>query len=108
MISKITELYILFRDIQVSTEKKQFSIEMISKITELYILFGDIQVSTEKKTSLVLKSFQRWQNFPFFVGTFKFRLEKQFSIEMISKITEHYILCGDIQIPTENNSSVSK
>ena len=48
MISKITELYILFRDIQVSTEKKQFSIEMISKMTEPCILCGDNQVPTEK------------------------------------------------------------
>ena len=23
------------------------------------------------------------------------------SIEMITKMTEHYILCGDVQIPTE-------
>ena len=27
---------------------------------------------------------------------------------MITKMTEHYILCGDIQIPTEKNSTVSK
>ena len=26
---------------------------------------------------------------------------RQFSIEMITKMTELYILCGDIQIPTE-------
>ena len=48
MISKITELYILCRDIQVSTEKKQFNIEMISKMTEPCILCGDIQIPTEK------------------------------------------------------------
>ena len=30
------------------------------------------------------------------------------SIEMITKMTEHYILRGDIQIATEKNSSVSK
>ena len=148
--------------------KKQFSIKMISKITELYILCGDIYVSTDKKNGLVLKRFQRWQNFTSFVGTFKselkntvhywndckddrtlhsllghsnsnrqnltsfvgtfkFQLEKtvqypndfkddrtlhlllghsnsnwkrQFSIEMISKITELCILCGSIQITT--------
>ena len=50
MITKMTEHYILCGDIQIPTEKKQFSIEMISKITELYILSGDIQISTEKKT----------------------------------------------------------
>ena len=48
MISKITGLYILCRDIQVSTEKKQFSIEMISKMTEPCILCGDNQIPTEK------------------------------------------------------------
>ena len=49
MISKMTELYILCGDIQVSTEKKkQFSIEMISKMTEPCILCGDIHVPTEK------------------------------------------------------------
>ena len=48
MISKITELYILCRDIQFSTEKKQFSIEMISKMTEPCILYGDNQIPTEK------------------------------------------------------------
>ena len=49
MISKITELYILYGAIQVSTEKKnQFSIEMISKMTETCILCGDIQIPTEK------------------------------------------------------------
>ena len=35
------------------------------------------------------------------MGTFKFRLKKQFSIEMISKITALYILYGDIQVQTE-------
>ena len=76
MITKMTEHYILCGDIQIPTEKKQFSIEMISKIRELYILYRDIQVATEKK---------------------------QFSIEMISKMTEPCILCGDIQIPTEKS-----
>ena len=114
--------------------KRQFSIDMISKITELYILWGEIQIPTEKD-SLVLKWLQRWQNLTFFEETFKFRLTKphifcwdiqiqlektvqypndfksdrnfhrfwghsnsnwkrQFSIEMISKITELCILCG--------------
>ena len=49
MISKTTALYILYEDIQVSTEKKkQFSIKMISKMTELWILCGNIQILTEK------------------------------------------------------------
>ena len=112
--------------------KRQFSIEIISKMTEHYILCGDIQIPTEKdssvfkwfqiwrnltsfvgtfkfqteKDSSVLKWLQRWQNLTFFVGTFKFRLKKQFSIEMISKITELYILCGDIQVSTEKKNSL--
>ena len=228
MISKITELYILCRDIQVSTEKKQFSIEMISKMPEPCILCGDIQIPTEKsvqhwndfkdqrtlhsllghsnhnwktpiiiqtitkmtdpdilcwriqisierslnillghsnsnwkkqfiiqmtskmtepyivwetlkfqleKNSSVLKWFQRWQTPTSFVGTFKIQLKKtiryrkglkdtktlhplcrhsnpnwkrQFIIEMITKMTEPYILCRDIQIPTEKDSLVFK
>ena len=72
----MTEPYILSGDIQIPTEKKQFSIEMISKITELSILCWNIQVSTEKE---------------------------QFSIEMISNMTEPCILYGDIQIPTEKS-----
>ena len=108
MISKITELYILCRDIQVSTEKKQFSIEMISKMTEPCILSGDNQIPTEK-------SLQHWNDFkdqttlnPLW-GHSSFNWKKKhISIEMISKMTEPYILCGDIQIPTEKDSSLSK
>ena len=110
-----------------SNWKRQFSIEMITKMTERYILCGDIQIPTEKnssvwkwlqrsqnftssigtfkfqqkKSNLVLKWFQRWQNYAFFVETFKFQLKNQFSIEMILRIKELYILCWDIQIPTE-------
>ena len=134
MISKITELYILWEEIQTPTEKdrlvlkwlqrwqnltffvgtfkfwlkKQFSIEMISKSPALYILSGDIKVSTEKRNSLVLKWFQRWQNHVFFEETFKFQLKNHFSIVMISTIKELYILCGDIQIPTEKHRLLLK
>ena len=131
-----------------SNWKKQFSIYMISKITELYILWGEIQILTEKD-SLVLKWLQRWQNLTFFEGTFKFRLREshifcwdiqiqlektvqypndfksdrnlhrfwghsdsnwkgQFSIDMISKITELYISWVEIQIPIEKDSLVLK
>ena len=145
---------------------------MFSKITELYILWGEIQIPT-KKDSLVLKWLQRWQKLTFLLGTFKFRLtepyifcwdiqiptgktvqfqmiskmtepyirlcvatfkfqlknavqywtdfkdhrtlhplwehsnpdwKRQFSIEIISKMTEPYILCGDIQIPIDRTS----
>ena len=79
--------------------------------------------------SLLAHSNFNWKKLTYFVGTFKFQLEKnsslskwlqrwknltslrghsnsnwkkkQFSIEMISKMSEPYILCGDIQIPTE-------
>ena len=82
-----------------SNWKRQFSIDMISNITELYILWGEIQTPTEKDR-LVLKWLQRWQNLTFFVRTFKFRLKKQFSMKMILKITELYIFCRDIQVST--------
>ena len=29
-------------------------------------------------------------------------------MEMITKMTEHYIVCGDIQLPTEKDSSLWK
>ena len=141
MILKITELYILCGNIQVSTEKKkQFSIEMISKMTEPCILCGDIHIPTENsvqhwhdfkdqrtlhplwgdsnpnpKTQFISKWLQRWKTLTFFVGAFKFQLtepyifvgtfklewKKQFSIQMISKMTDPYIVCGNIQIPVE-------
>ena len=87
--------------------KRQFIIELITKMTELYILCRDIQVSKEKST-LVLKWFQRWQNHAFFVETFKFQLKNQFSIEIISRIKELYVLCWDIQIPTEKHRLLFK
>ena len=117
-----------------SNWKRQFNIEKIWKITKLYILCGAIQNPTEKDSSLS-KWLQRWQNITLFVGTFNVQLKKtvqywndyeddrtlhslwghsnsdwkkQFSIEMISKMTEPHILCGDIQIPTEKDSSVFK
>ena len=86
-----------------SNWKRQFSIEMITKMTEHYILCGDIQIPAEKNSS-VSKWFQRSQNFTSSVRTFKFQQKKkQFSIQMISKMTEPCILCGDIQIPTEKS-----
>ena len=104
-----------------SNWKMQYSIELISKITELYILCESIQIPNEKD-SLVLKSFQRWQNLTFFVGTFKFRLTEPhifcWDIEIQLKKTVQYwndfkmtdpnILCRDIQNPTEKDNSISK
>ena len=107
--------------------KRQFNLEKIWKITKLYILCGAIQNPTEKDSSLT-KWLQRWQNITLFAGTFNFHLKKtvqywndykddrtlhsllghsnsdwkkQFSIKMISKTTELYILCRDIQVTTE-------
>ena len=48
---------------------------MISKITERYILWGEIQTPT-KKDSLVLKWLQRWQKLTSFVGIFQFPTEE--------------------------------
>ena len=73
---------------------------MIANMKEPYTFCSDIQIPTEIDSS-VLKWLQRWQ---IFVGTFKFRLKKQFSIEMISKITALYILSGDIQVSTEKKT----
>ena len=128
---QLTEPYIFCWDIQTPTEKTvqyrndfkddrtlhpllghsssnwkgQFSIEMTLWMTELYIFWREIQIPT-KKDSLWL---QRWEKLTFFVGIFQFRTEEdQFSIEMIPKMTVPYILCGDIQIPTEKDSSVLK
>ena len=94
---------------------------------EACIFHWDIQIPTEKARSLS-KWLQRWHNLTFFVGTFNYQLKKtvqywndfkyegtlhlmlgysnsnwnrRFSIEMITKMTEPYILSGDIQIPTE-------
>ena len=79
---------------------------MISNMKEPYIFCWEIQIPTEKDSS-VLKWLQRWQNFTFFLGTFRFRLKKQFSIEMISKITELYILYIDIQVSNEKKPQFS-
>ena len=89
--------------------KRQFSLEMISKIRKPSILCLDIQILTEKDSS-VLKLFQRLENHTFFVGTFQtFQLKKtEFRIEIISKMTKPFILCGNIQIPNEKDSSVLK
>ena len=99
---------------------------MISKMTEPYIVCGDTQIPTEKDSSL-LKWFQKSQNFTSFERRFRPQIKKtgmywndykdertlhslwghsnsywkkQFSIKMILKFTELYILCRDIQVST--------
>ena len=131
---QLKEAYIFCWDIQIPTGKKQFIIQMTSKITEPYIVWGTLKFQLEIN-SQVLEWFQRWQTPTSFVGTLKIQLKKtiqyrkglkdrktlhplwgnsnpnwkrQFIIEMITKMTEPYILCGDIQIPTEKDSSVIK
>ena len=117
MITKMTDPYILCWDIQVSNErslhlslghlksnwKKQISIQMISKMTEPYIICGDTQIPTEKDSS-VLKWFQRLPSFTSFDWRFRSQLRRKFSIEMITKMTDPYILWGDIQIPIDRTS----
>ena len=106
-----------------SNWKRQFSIEKIYKITKLYILCGDIQILTEKdglywndyKDDKTLFYFlghsnSNWQNLTLhlLLGHSKSNWKRQFSIEMISKMTESYILCRNIQFPTEKDCSVSQ
>ena len=55
--------------------------------------------------SLLGHSIFNRQNLTSLLGQYKFQWKKQFSIQMISKMTEPYIVCGDIQIPTEKDSS---
>ena len=121
--------------------ERQVTIEMITKMTEPYILWGDIQIPIDRTSHLLLghsnstgknssvpKWFQKSQKRTSFSGTLKFQLKntvqywndfkdhrtlhplrgdsdpnwkRQVSIEMITKMTEPYILCGDNQIPTE-------
>ena len=61
-------------------------------MTDPYILCWEIQVSNERSFHL---SFAH----------LKSNWIKQFSIQMISKMKEAYIICGDTQIPTEKDSS---
>ena len=110
IIPNMTETYIPFGDIQIPIDRT------------LHLLLG--HSNSNWKNSSVSKWFQTWQNltFRFCVATFKFQLKnavqywtdfkdhrtlhplwehsnpkwkRQFSIEIISKMTERYI-CGDI------------
>ena len=107
MITKMTEPYILCGDIQIPTEKTVQYRNDFKDHRTLHPLFWHSSFNW-KKSSLVLKWFQRWQNHAFFVETFKFQLKNHFSIVMISTIKELYILCSDIQIPTEKHRLLFK
>ena len=74
---------------------RQFSIEMMSKITELYILFGTfkfqltkiVQYWNDYKDDRTLHSLWRHSNSNW---------KRQFSTKTITKMTETNILCGGI------------
>ena len=102
MISKITEHYILGRDIQVSTEKKQFSIEMILKMTEPCILCGDIQIPTEKSVQH-RNDFKDPRTLHFLLGHSNPNRKTQIIIQMITKMTNADILCWRFQISIERS-----
>ena len=106
MISKITERYILCRDIQVSTEEKQFSIEMISKMTEPCILCGDNQIPTEKSVQH-RNDFKDQRTLHSLLGDSNPNWKTQIIIEMITKMTAPYILCWDIQVSNERSLHLS-
>ena len=77
-------------------------------MAELCIFCWDIEIWSEKD-SLVLEWFQRWQNPTFFVGDISnSKWKRQFSIEIMSKMTERCIFCCNIQIQNEKDSSVLK
>ena len=76
---------------------------MITKMTEPYILCGDIQIPTEK-TVQYRNDFKDHSTLHPLWGHSSFNWKKkQLSIEMISKMTEPCILCGDIHVPTEKS-----
>ena len=89
---------------------------------EPYILCGDIQILIDRNLHLLLgHSNSNWKKTVQYPNDFKddrtlhlllghsnSNGKRQFSIEMISKITELCILCGSIQIPTEKDNLVLK
>ena len=95
---------------------------MITKITDPDILCWRIQISIERSLHILLgHSNSNWKKIVHYPNDFKddrtlHRLgdtqirttKEQFSIEMISKMTDPNILCRDIQNPTEKDNSVSK
>ena len=92
--------------------KRQFSIEIIWEMTEPYFLCWDIQIPNANNSS-VSKWFQRWHVKDYRAllplwGHSNPNWTRQISIEMIAKMTEPYILPGDIQLKTEKDCSVLK
>ena len=107
MISKIIKLYILYGDIHIPTEKHSLLLKWLQRwktltffvgafkvqLTEPYIFVGTIQIPVEKavqypndfKDDRTLHRLWRHSNSNW---------KRQFSTEMISKITELYIFEG--------------
>ena len=79
---------------------------MISKMTEPYILCGDIQIPTEK--SLQHRNDFNYQRtlHPLW-GHSNPNWKTQIIIEMITKMTDPYILCWDIQVSNERSLHLS-
>ena len=67
----------------------------------------DIQMTIKKK-QFGIEMITKMREPCILCGDIKIPTEKQLSIGMISKITELYILCGDIQIPTEKHRLLFK
>ena len=125
----MTKLYILCGSIQNPSEKDSSLSKWLQRWQNITLFAGTFNFQLKKtlqywndykddrtlhsfwghsnfdwKNSSVSKWFQRSQKFTSSVGTFKFQQKKkQFSIEMISKMTEPCLLCGDNQIPTEKS-----
>ena len=119
MISKMTEPYIVCGDIQIPTEKDSSALTWFQRSQSFTSFEGRFRTQLRKTVqywndykddrtlhSLRGHSNSDWQNLTSFVGTFKFKWRKQFSTQMISKVTETYIVFGDTQIPAEKDSSV--
>ena len=95
MITKMTDPDILCWRIQISIERS------------LHILLGHSN-SNRKKIVHYRNDFKDDRNLHR-LGDTQFPTEKkQFSIEMISKMTDPNILCVDIQNPAEKDNSISK
>ena len=117
MIPKMTVPYILCGDIQIPIDRtshfllghsdpnwkeKQFSIEMISKMTEPYIrsCVGTFKFQMRNAVQYRDDFKDQWTLHPLWEHSNP-NWRRQFSIEMITKMTEPYIYCRDIQIPTD-------
>ena len=118
MISNMKEPYIFCWDIQILIEIDSSVLKWLKKWQNLTFFVGTFKSQLKNtdyywndyKDDRPLHSFLghssfKWKKLASFIGTFKIQLEKQFSIIMISKMTEPYIICGDTQIPTEKDSS---